>query len=555
MVASLPLRRRSRPWLRPSAWRSAQEKATAALTRVWRLAAQRRQRRARSGKGAAVVRGSECPALQCNRVVLEAFFLDRACWRVRAEDGTVAHVRSASLEVDGVLLCDPVASGPHKASGQAALFCRRAAMLGEVLCEEAPVLLAAPGPQQLEDAVRAFFALPRGQRDELLQLQASASVLVDVQDSLAQAASPFASQHLEQSALTLDALAPTLDRAGLEKASVQERLDALRFVYILQENGFRTEAGLALFRKLSRVNHSCAPNAMRVELDVSSQRPHGGFSLVALQPIDVGEEITINYGSDEELLMPAEARQEWYMKTRGHGCWCARCDEPEDTLRAFACSTDGCRGYLYVCRGSRSTGTSGEALTTCSACACDAGATAAESLVAEAGVVSTYWKLDCILAAAWQPESVVPVTEWAGSICAALRLRQQAAEVLSDQHWVVARLDGRLSDVFGTGVGPSAVLRDMGTAANLKQQHLAFWDRHLRRPSLKRACDRAELVDLLRATGNDVLALATCRKALAELRCVQPTGAACLRRLVRKKLQICHREYLEARSLRRRISA
>merc|ERR1719159_498614 len=71
----------------------------------------------------------------------------------------------------------------------------------------------------------------------------------------------------------------------------------------LRANGAATPHGTAVFRLLSRANHSCAPNAML------RPDPSGTMSIVATQDIAVGDEILISYLSSEDLLRPTPARQ------------------------------------------------------------------------------------------------------------------------------------------------------------------------------------------------------------------------------------------------------
>lgn len=84
--------------------------------------------------------------------------------------------------------------------------------------------------------------------------------------------------------------------------------------------------GTAFFPLQSCMNHSCEPNAkaFKREEDLDGQA-----TIIALQPIQKGEEITISY-IDEDL--PVEERQA-SLADYGFRCRCPRCLE-EEQLKA-----------------------------------------------------------------------------------------------------------------------------------------------------------------------------------------------------------------------------
>ena len=81
--------------------------------------------------------------------------------------------------------------------------------------------------------------------------------------------------------------------------------NAARFLQVLDANAFQLEGGkhAGIFAVLSRVNHSCAPNAIRVEVG-------GRMRLVAMRPIAAGDEVCISYLKADQLLEPAAMRRE-----------------------------------------------------------------------------------------------------------------------------------------------------------------------------------------------------------------------------------------------------
>jgi len=101
------------------------------------------------------------------------------------------------------------------------------------------------------------------------------------------------------------------------------------------------------------VNHSCRPNAIIAEpkADFDAKRLPNGLkpadplkkALIAIRDIQQGEEITIGYLCDDELLQPYHIRREMLESSYGFNCACDRCiDEDDDgLLRTFRCATCG----------------------------------------------------------------------------------------------------------------------------------------------------------------------------------------------------------------------
>ncbi len=75
----------------------------------------------------------------------------------------------------------------------------------------------------------------------------------------------------------------------------------------------------AVFPKISRINHSCIPNAQGNFHDEL-----GRFNIHATRDIETGEELTLNYM--QELGVGREMRQERLMSGYGFSCECTACD-------------------------------------------------------------------------------------------------------------------------------------------------------------------------------------------------------------------------------------
>ncbi|CAL1156770.1 unnamed protein product [Cladocopium goreaui] len=117
-------------------------------------------------------------------------------------------------------------------------------------------------------------------------------------------------------------------RADMEKAADSER--TLKLLEVFAVNSVATpRGGSGLYLRCSRANHSCRPNGFfRVSKD-------GHLALVARRAISAGEEVTISYLPESELLQPL-ARRQRSLTRFGFQCRCERCCA--DDLRSFRCT-------------------------------------------------------------------------------------------------------------------------------------------------------------------------------------------------------------------------
>lgn len=97
--------------------------------------------------------------------------------------------------------------------------------------------------------------------------------------------------------------------------------------------------GSALYFLPSLMSHSCFPSAMW-----HADR-NNNFVLRARRRIEPGEEITITYLDEEELVGTASARREHLYRTKDFWCRCSRCEAEEDASRGFACP---CGGQIFA---------------------------------------------------------------------------------------------------------------------------------------------------------------------------------------------------------------
>lgn len=141
--------------------------------------------------------------------------------------------------------------------------------------------------------------------------------------------------------------------AELPSASPEQVRQLQRFASVLQYNGIEgPNGGTALYPKCCRINHSCSPNAAWHVLDAWDKSPR---VVRALVPIAQGEELTVSYLSDEDLLRDTTSRQQLLASSRLFQCWCTKCSQAIDRARAFPCTACG----STVCVGESACGRCG----------------------------------------------------------------------------------------------------------------------------------------------------------------------------------------------------
>eukprot|EP00927_Polykrikos_kofoidii_P036448 TRINITY_DN30773_c0_g1_i2.p1 TRINITY_DN30773_c0_g1~~TRINITY_DN30773_c0_g1_i2.p1 ORF type:complete len:591 (-),score=123.65 TRINITY_DN30773_c0_g1_i2:73-1845(-) len=99
--------------------------------------------------------------------------------------------------------------------------------------------------------------------------------------------------------------------------------------------------GLTVFFFSSLMSHSCLPSAVW-HYDVS-----GNFVLKARRGIAAGEEVTVSYLSEAELLFHASARRRLLSDSKQFWCTCERCVGAEDDTRGVRCDRCG-EGVIFA---------------------------------------------------------------------------------------------------------------------------------------------------------------------------------------------------------------
>jgi len=147
-------------------------------------------------------------------------------------------------------------------------------------------------------------------------------------------------------------------RAGMMPFAGYENLDVEEFVLVnmvinfnavilnpvaADGSGSGTNFGSGLFETACRLSHSCKPNCCWFSsLDGSKK------IVRAITPIQTGEELSINYRGDQELLVPMYTRRKSLRQSKYFYCRCKRCKSNYDDTRQFKCASKKCLGVHFV---------------------------------------------------------------------------------------------------------------------------------------------------------------------------------------------------------------
>lgn len=204
---------------------------------------------------------------------------------------------------------------------------------GEVIVQDKPVLLVEDLPD--EDPSGAVWA--SDPEEFLLHCRRLRS-----QKALAS----FRKLSAEKRHAVLSLYVPDLEEPGFEDWVAEEEVskgddEAFLFLRVLRVNGIEVPDGrTGLYATACRANHSCLPRA-RLSVDAD-----GRVRIVALTSILAGEEVTVSYLSESDLLEPSSIRRKLLSQTWGFLCTCQRCTMPDDR-RTYTCPScrDGLIGF------------------------------------------------------------------------------------------------------------------------------------------------------------------------------------------------------------------
>lgn len=420
------------------------------------------------------------------------FLVDRGLWQVLLEDGSTILLRSDCLShVDtGATFKDPVAVVEHggfadTGSGmpQKALVAADRIRKGQRIFHEKPIIKVAQKDgweAQCREFANAYLAADPAKQAACLAMFAEPDVRMDKKGSSWQRSGD---------------MVKIFKKLGLHSTVPEsEHENVWKFIRVMQSNCFESEdGGRALFIWLCRVNHSCCPNAVRQEHD-------GGKSLIALRDLAEGEDITITYLSDVQLLEPCVTRQR-QVEFLGFKCLCGRCRTCVDDVRKFCCPK-GC-GSIDVITGNENQ----ESFSVCTKCELKIDvATGREMLEHESAFVDGVLELDknpFLLSS--HPEYVE-------------QLLTSGRGVFAVNHWAIAKIHGH-------GVNLCRQRKAFGEALDHAKAELEFWNHHLTRPSQVAAWKRKLRGDIAADKGDFMLALLEYSRAFAELNYVMIGGS------------------------------
>eukprot|EP00913_Durusdinium_trenchii_P020744 g19484.t1 len=282
----------------------------------------------------------------------------RGLWDVQI-DGSAAPVKLRSPEIcdeaTGKAFVDPVQIGDWKTvPEEKALYARVTLQEGEVILEDEPAI-SAPFSFDMPQLRLQFNQMSPSRQDAILQLSKGPDFLASLRSETRhftketlQSASPEF-RRLEPvhcDGRTYPDMNPTdfafdtpWPRAELLRGQLNESLQ--------DQIWSMMRTSQLLYPTLARVNHSCRPNAVLGDPKPAEQdaKLHSGLepvdllkkALIAIEEIPEGEEITVSYLSEEDLLEPRPQRRQRLMDGFGFECFCSRClDEDADrVLRTF----------------------------------------------------------------------------------------------------------------------------------------------------------------------------------------------------------------------------
>lgn len=126
----------------------------------------------------------------------------------------------------------------------------------------------------------------------------------------------------------------TKDRGPIDGKHIQRLVSSWRY----NSFGHHQTDGLVLYNRISMCSHSCDPSCCW------SYGTDDAFVLRARHILKAGDEITISYLQDEDLLRSSQTRLQKSLNWK-FSCTCPRCEARVDKSRGFRCRT--CGGGLH----------------------------------------------------------------------------------------------------------------------------------------------------------------------------------------------------------------
>ncbi|OLP96981.1 Phospholipase B-like protein B [Symbiodinium microadriaticum] len=280
----------------------------------------------------------------------------RGLWDVKV-DGSATAVQLSSSEIrdeaSGDGIADPIRVGMWPEHDQErALYANVAFRQGQIIMEEEPALVG--NTAEIVKLMQQSKKLSPEQREQLSQLSQGADFVRSGRDGNEKVT--------EADFLTVFNGDGSEDSRSSADQGLLKSLFSFMRTFVTNSFWHHRAGARGLYLQLARVNHSCRPNAIvgepKAEFD-AKRLPNGikpadplKKALIAIRDIQQGEEITISYLGDDELLQPSHIRREMLESSYGFNCTCHRCiDEDDDgLLRTFRCAN--CGGGMHA--GTRS---------------------------------------------------------------------------------------------------------------------------------------------------------------------------------------------------------
>ena len=280
----------------------------------------------------------EKPEINGETAALHGFDDKKKTWTVSEESNKAQRFkvkrRQLSLQVEpppAAFSCDAVQV--VDAGDQKRVVASQRFNPGDILFAEPPILrrsAATTSIYTLGDDVERFFALPEADRENILALHANDTI--NIKHSNASQNAKVMGHDVERSSMEAARLLDMLVKKGCKVPEGQEAA-ARRFLLVWDTNSYTNVNGEGIYLLLSRMNHSCRPNAQRM--------PDGdSFYVVALRTIQPGEEVVHSYLREAMLFEPRDLRHK-RLRSWFPSCWCERCSSEYDDVRCFPCAKGG----------------------------------------------------------------------------------------------------------------------------------------------------------------------------------------------------------------------
>lgn len=441
----------------------------------------------------------------------------RSLWDATV-DGTACPVQLLSSEVcdesSGAKLQDPVRLGPWESvKGEKALYAAVDLKQGQVILEEEPSASCVSNVSALSKLWEQFRTMSADKQASIRDLSRGPDYLWRF--LVGRGASQRSFNKISKKELC-DVSEEFRDLAP------EDREDAWNILRSFDNNLFARTQGCFLYLVLSRLNHSCHPNALVVEpkWDPPKVRPTGldplnpcKMVLVALRDIAQDEEITISYIAEDELLEPTAKRRE-SLSSWGFCCACKRCatEDSDGLLRTFRCTNGvSCVG-VHAATGMR--------LGPCNVCGSEARDT--EGLLREEEMhTSAYNDLKKGLSAG----SPLPFMDTLVQIidCAVY-------SGLTPDHWIVCKAQEKLACCYRMKQKPDYAVKNIQSTLELYHRVFGCHDQ-LRVEAL--ADLRAQMGDFVEAFNGYLVALQHAKQISPE----HPAGQSIRCERIRRKLR------------------